>query len=308
VNVVRTTDARRLEWHVAATDTAAASRRREVSTTSLSTAASRRVFFGVCASLFIASAALMAVACVSMSAMGETPMPGGWSMSMTWSRMCGQTWPRAAASFIGMWIVMMVAMMLPSLAPMLWRYHETAGRLGHSRAGRLTACVGLGYFMVWAALGAAVFPPGAALAGLAMQWPAFARSVPVAIGAAVLIAGMLQFSAWKARHLACCRDTLHCVVEQGRAPAAADAAHAWRHGLRHGLHCACCCAGSTAALLAAGMMDLRVMAAVTAAITAERLAPNGGRIARVIGAVVVAIGVVMLAHAFVRGAIAIAPR
>jgi hypothetical protein len=56
------------------------------------------------------------------------------------------------------------------------------------------------------------------------------------------------------------------------------------------------------------MMDLRVMAAVTAAITAERLAPNGGRVARMIGVVVVAIGGVMLAHAFVRGAIAIAPR
>jgi predicted metal-binding membrane protein len=204
---------------------------------------------------------------------------------------------------------MMVAMMLPSLAPMLWRYHETVGRLGHSRAGRLTACAGVGYFVVWAALGAAAFPPGAAFVALVMQWPAFARSVPVAIGAVVLIAGMLQFSVWKARHLACSRETLHCVVvEQGRASAPADIAHAWRYGLRHGLHCACCCAGSTAVLLAAGMMDLRVMAAVTAAITAERLAPNGARVARVIGAIVVVIGLLMLAHAFVSGAIAAASR
>ena len=266
------------------------------------------MFLGISALLFIASATVTAIACISMSAMGDTPMPGGWSMSMTWSRVCGQTWPRAAASFLGMWIVMMVAMMLPSLAPMLWRYHETVGRLGHSRAGRLTACAGIGYFVVWAALGAAAFPPGAAFAALAMQWPAFARSVPMAIGAVVLIAGMLQFSAWKARHLACCRETLHCVVEQGRASAPADIAHAWRLGLRHGLHCACCCAGSAAVLLAAGMMDLRVMAAVTAAITAERLAPNGERVARVIGAIVVAIGLSMLARAFVSGAIAAALR
>jgi len=51
--------------------------------------------------------------------MGEMPMPGGWTMSMAWMRMPGQTWPGAAASFLGMWIVMMVAMMLPSLVPML---------------------------------------------------------------------------------------------------------------------------------------------------------------------------------------------
>jgi predicted metal-binding membrane protein len=266
------------------------------------------VFFAISALLFIASAALTAIACVSMSAMGDTPMPGGWSMSMTWSRMCGQTWPRAAASFIGMWLVMMVAMMLPSLAPMLWRYHETVGRLGHSRAGRLTACVGIGYFAVWAALGAAVFPPGAAFAALAMQWPAFARSVPVAIGAGVVIAGMLQFSAWKTRHLACCRDTSPCVVDEGRALAAANLAHAWRYGMRHGQHCVCCCAGSTVVLFAAGIMDLRVMAAVTAAITAERLAPSGRRVARVIGAIVVVIGLAMLARAFVSSAIATVPR
>jgi len=281
VNVVRTTDAGPRERHAAA---------------SVSTSASRRLFFGVSALLFIASAALTAIVCVSMSAMGDMPMPGGWSMSMTWSRMCGQTWPRAAASFLGMWIVMMAAMMLPSLAPTLWRYHESALRPGQSRAGHLTACAGAGYFVVWVALGAAVFPPGAALAALAMQWPAFARSVPVMTGALVLLAGMLQLSSWKARHLACGRDRFDCVVQRRHALAAAHV-HAWRDGLRHGVHCACCCAGLTAALLAVGMMDLRAMAAVTAAITAERVAPNGERVARAIGAIVVMIGLSMLARA-----------
>ena len=57
-----------------------------------------------------------------MSAMGGMTMPGGWTMSMMWMRMPGLTWPGTAASFLGMWVVMMVAMMLPSLAPMLWRY------------------------------------------------------------------------------------------------------------------------------------------------------------------------------------------
>ncbi len=89
---------------------------------------SERAFFGVSALLFAASAAATIVWCTSMSAMGGMPMPGGWTMSMAWMRMPGQTWPGAAASFVGMWIVMMVAMMLPSVVPMLWRYRQVVQR------------------------------------------------------------------------------------------------------------------------------------------------------------------------------------
>ena len=85
---------------------------------------SQRAFFGVSALLFAASAALTIAWSASMSAMGGMPMPGGWTMSMAWMRMPGQTWTGAAVSFLGMWVVMMVAMMLPSLAPMLWRYRQ----------------------------------------------------------------------------------------------------------------------------------------------------------------------------------------
>ena len=72
--------------------------------------ASQRAFFGVSALLFPASAAVTIVWCASMSAMGETPMPGGWRMSMAWMRMLGKTWSGAAASLLAMWVVMMVAM------------------------------------------------------------------------------------------------------------------------------------------------------------------------------------------------------
>src|SRR5918992_5846372 len=102
------------------------------------------MFPGVLALLFVASAALTIVWSTSMSAMGEMSMPGGWTMSMAWMLMPGQTWPGAAASFLGMWVVMMVAMMLPSLAPILWRYREAVGTSGETRLGRLTALVGVG--------------------------------------------------------------------------------------------------------------------------------------------------------------------
>src|SRR5215467_11873883 len=80
-----------------------------------------QAFWGVSALLFAASTAATVVWCRSMSAMGEMEMPGGWTMSMAWMRMPGQTWLGAAASFLGMWILMMVAMFLPTLLPILRR-------------------------------------------------------------------------------------------------------------------------------------------------------------------------------------------
>jgi predicted metal-binding membrane protein len=254
--------------------------------------ASQHAFFGVSALLFAASAAVTAVWCAAMSGMGEMPMPGGWTMSMAWMRMPGQTWPGAAASFLGMWVAMMVAMMLPSFVPMLWRYRQAVGRTGGTRLGRLIALVGVAYFFVWTVFGMAVFLLGVALAAVDMQLPAAARAVPIAVGVVVLIAGALQFTAWKAHHLACCREA---PVHGRTLPADADTA--WRQGVRLGLHCGLCCANLMAILLVMGVMDLRAMALVTAAITVERLAPAGERVARAVGTVVVGAGLFLIARA-----------
>jgi predicted metal-binding membrane protein len=191
-----------------------------------------------------------------------------------------------------MWVVMMVAMMLPGLVPMLWRYRQAVSRTSETRLGRLTALVGVGYFFVWTVFGMAAFPLGVVLAETEMQQPVLARAVPIAAGVVVLIAGSFQFTAWKARHLVCCREApgRGCTLP-------ADAGTAWRHGLRLGLHCGYCCAGLMAILLVIGVMDLRAMAVVAAAITVERIAPAGERVARATGAVVVAAGLFLIARA-----------
>jgi predicted metal-binding membrane protein len=252
----------------------------------------QRAFLSVGALLFAASAAVTIAWCAAMSAMGGMAMPGGWTMSMAWMRMPGQTWPTAAVSFLAMWAVMMAAMMLPSLLSMLWRYRQAVGRTGEMRLGFLTVLVGAGYFFVWTAVGMAIFPLAVALAAVSMELPALARGVPVAAGGVVLIAGALQFTEWKARHLACCREA------PGRdRQLPADAGTAWRHGVSLGLHCSACCANLTAILLVLGVMDLGAMAVVTVAITAERLAPAGERIARVLGAVAVGAGLVLIVRA-----------
>jgi predicted metal-binding membrane protein len=251
----------------------------------------KHVFFGASALLFAASAVLTTQMSTSMSSMGEMLMPGGWTMSMTWMRMPGQTWPGVAAAFVGMWTVMMVAMMLPSLVPVLWRYREAVVRTGQTRAGLLTTLVGAGYFVVWIVLGIAAFPLGVTLTGIAMRQPELSQAVPLGIGAVVLIAGALQFTAWKMRQLACCREA--------SAPTTLppSASSAWRHGVRFGFQCGPCCANLMVILLVVGVMDLRAMAVVTAAITIERLVPAGERVARAIGVIVVGAGLVMIVRA-----------
>jgi predicted metal-binding membrane protein len=242
--------------------------------------------------VFIASAAVTIAWCASMSGMRAMSMPGGWTMSMAWMRMPGQTWPGLAASFLGMWVVMMVAMMLPSLVPMLGRYRQAVGTAGEARLGWLTTLVGVGYFAVWTLFGVAAFALGVALAEATMQVRALSHAVPFAAGAVVVIAGVFQLTGWKAQQLARCKEA----PGRGRT-LPADAGTAWRHGLRLGAHCSYSSANLMAILLVIGVMDLLLMAVVTAAITLERVAPSGERIARAIGFVIVAAGLFLIARA-----------
>jgi predicted metal-binding membrane protein len=145
---------------------------------------------------------------------------------------------------------------------------------------------------VWTGFGAAAVPLGGALAMIAMRQPALAGTVPLVAGVVVLIAGCFQFTAAKARHLACCREA------PGHGRRLPDGAGgAWRHGLALGLHCVRCCAGPMLVLLVIGVTDLRAMVVVAAAITAKRLAPAGERVARAIGVLGVGAGLFLIARA-----------
>jgi predicted metal-binding membrane protein len=244
----------------------------------------RNAFVGVSALLFAASAVASIRWADAMSAMDGIPMAGGWTLSAAWTPMCGQSWSRAAASFVGMWTLMMAAMMLPSLAPTLWRYAQAPGTRGEPGVTRLTAMAAVGYFCVWTIIGALVFVLGAALAAAAMQVPGIARAVPGSAAMLVVLAGVFQFTTWKARQLARCRGREH------QASDGANVASAWRYGVSLGLQCSRACAGLTVLLLVIGVMDLRAMVLVTATVTAERLAPPRLRVAWTIGAMLIAAG------------------
>jgi predicted metal-binding membrane protein len=136
------------------------------------------------------------------------------------------------------------------------------------------------------------FPVGVAVTEIEMKQPALARTVPMAVGVIVLIAGLLQLSDRKAYHLACCRE----LPGRGRLlPASAGVA--WRHGLQLAVHCVYCCAGPMVLLLAIGVMDFRAMSVVTVAMTVERLAPAGERLAHAIGVVIIGAGLFLITRA-----------
>lgn len=228
--------------------------------------------------------------------MGDVSMPGGWTLSMMWMRMPGQTWPGAAAMFLAMWTAMTAVMMAPSLAQSLWRYHREAVRAAATSPNWLTALVSTSYLLTWTIAGVIAFALGASLAAVALRFPVLARVGPVTAGVVVVAAGVLQRSAWKARHLASCREWPPRV-----APYRAGHGEAWQYGLHLGVHCACSCAPLMAVGVVLGVMNVAVMGLLAVAVSAERLAPAGARVARGAGTFVMVVGTLLVIRAAAMG-------
>lgn len=249
------------------------------------------VFFGTVALLFAAATIVTILSSAAMESMGAMPMAGGWLLSGIWLPLCGQSWLETAACFLGMWLAMTTAMMLPSLAPLLWRYREGAFATGANRPSGLAALMGTSYFAVWTGFGLLAFLLGASLAQAALQFPSLGRLGPLAGAVVILIAGLAQASRWKASLLANCHAAARGSQTHSDAMAAVGA------GAILGLRCCLSCLGLMAALAAAGLMDLRLMAGVTIAITAERLLPAETRVADTIGVLMATTGLLLLVQA-----------
>jgi predicted metal-binding membrane protein len=215
------------------------------------------------------------------------------AMSMHGGSATHAAWAATGVAFLGMWIVMTAVMMLPSAIPMLERYRRAVRGAAGVRLAWLTALAGAGYWLVWIAIGAVVFPLDVALSALLAAVPALGRAAPLGAALVVVVAGAYQLTAWKARRLACCREV------RGAATPALDAGAriAWRHGVGLGVRCARSCANLMAIPLVLGVMDLRAMAAAGLVIAAERLAPAGYRVAHGVGVVAVAAGLVLIVRA-----------
>ncbi|HWY31543.1 MAG TPA: DUF2182 domain-containing protein [Candidatus Acidoferrum sp.] len=245
-------------------------------------------FFVFSGLAFAASAAGTIYFCRSMS--GGMDMPGGWTMSMMWMRMPGQTWTASAAMFLLAWLAMMMAMMLPSTLPMLLNYRRSLITPNPARAGLLLLLTAGGYFFVWLAVGAVVYATGVILALAEMRSADFSRVVPLLSGATLALAGCIQFTSWKMTALRQCRcaDVSMAPLAHGKSFAA------WRHGFSKGVSCTVCCSGLMLTLVALGAMNLTVMTIVAGLIAVEKLLPKPEVIVRISGVAALGAGLVMM--------------
>jgi predicted metal-binding membrane protein len=246
-------------------------------------------FIVVCAMAFVASVAATVYFCRSMS--GGMEMPGGWTMSMMWMRMPGQTWTASAAMFMLMWLAMMVAMMLPSALPMLLNFRQFFPGNENRNLGAPVIFAASGYFLVWQVFGAAVYLAGMifALATMHLEW--LSRMVPALSGAALMAAGVIQLTAWKMSGLRQCRISGCAELPGGDALKAG-----WCHGLKQGAVCFICCLAPMLALLALGAMNLMVMILIAATIATEKLVSKPEPFVRIFGIAALIIGAIAIAR------------
>ena len=215
----------------------------------------------------------------------ETEMSGGWTMSMMWMRMHGQTWFVSAMSFLFMWLAMMVAMMMPSALPMFLKTRRQSASL---------CCMASGYFAIWLAAGAGVYALGVAFAAVAMRSELFSRAVPWLLGASLIAAGAAQFTRWKMTHLLRCRSPFGCAISCPQYETG------FRLGCKQGVACCVCCAAPMTIQLALGIMNPLVMIVVAIVIAAEKLLPRPATVARLIGTAEIFVGAVSFCVVFLR--------
>jgi predicted metal-binding membrane protein len=221
----------------------------------------------------------------------------GWTVSGAMgesNRMAGMVSPLTLEIpvLLLMWWLMMAAMMLPSAAPAILLY----GRVRQQRGGTATIAASWvflsGYLLAWLMLSehATVLQFLATEFGLLHPMTMQATSKSLA-GATLIAAGVYQ---WLPAKDAC---LTHC-----RSPAAFLARHwlpgaggALRLGLKHGLYCAGCCWLLMALLFVGGVMNFLWIAALTALVAAEKLAPRGKFTARTAGVILVLWGLTEIA-------------
>jgi predicted metal-binding membrane protein len=208
-----------------------------------------------------------------------TMMPGAWDVSY-WLTM------------LVMWWVMMVAMMVPSAAPMIllygrvYRHGQTRGQIPGSLAP--TAVFAAGYLAVWLAFSIAATALQFALEYAGLVHGMWMWSMSRWLTAALLVAaGLFQLTPLKSACLAHCRSPaafLAQYFQPGRAGA-------FRLGLVHGAYCLGCCWALMLLLFAAGIMNLVWIAGLAILVLVEKVAPFGARLATVTAVALLGAGV-----------------
>lgn len=215
-----------------------------------------------------------------------------WAVTLLLARNMGNgpgTMGLALLPFLGLWVVMMAAMMLPSVAPVavLWTRAISGVSKGFERIVRMSGFL-TGYLLAWAAVGAVAFAALIGTGRLLTASPTAAKWLGVAI---FISAGSYQFTPWKDWCLRRCRSPLGALMYYiGFKGRSRDV----RVGLHHGATCAGCCWGLMILLIAVGVMNVAVMVALAVVIFAEKLWRYGKPFAQAVGVLLVVVGVLAI--------------
>jgi predicted metal-binding membrane protein len=216
---------------------------------------------------------------MSMAGMPMEPMP--WSTFY-------------AVLMFTMWWVMMIAMMVPSAAPMVLLFAAIKRKQTASVSPSVEAWIFLGgYLLIWAgfSLVAALAQWGLERAGLLSM--AMASTSAVLGGVILLAAGLYQFTPVKSACLRYCQSPVLFLSRHWRP----GAVGALGMGLRHGSYCLGCCWFLMALLFVSGVMNLVWIAGIALYVACEKLLPLGHRLSRAAGAALIVSGTIVLARA-----------
>jgi predicted metal-binding membrane protein len=193
-----------------------------------------------------------------------------------------------------MWVVMMVAMMLPSAAPMILMFTTIERRRPELRRIARTGIFILGYVTAWTTYSALAVIAQWGLHSAALLSPAMVSTSPYLGGALLIVAGVFQWTPFKAACLTSCRSPLAFLLSEWRE----GVRGALRMGVRHGIYCVGCCWALMALLFVAGVMNLAWVAGIAAFVLLEKAVPAGDRLGRVAGLVLVVAGGFVMAQAW----------
>jgi predicted metal-binding membrane protein len=205
-----------------------------------------------------------------MGQTGDMPMGDGGMASMP------------LPLFLGMWVTMMVAMMFPSVAPMVVIYSRFSSLRNHTH--RVTPIFVGGYLLAWTLVGFLAY--GVYMGSTSLLAGLSPRSAAVVGGCALVLAGGYQLTRYKSVCLRHCRTPMDFMLH-------------WRSGSRgglymgvhHGLFCLGCCWGLMLVLLTVGVTSLAWMGLVAAVIFVEKVLPFGWATAKVVGVVLIGLGI-----------------
>ncbi|MDX1757747.1 MAG: DUF2182 domain-containing protein [Marinobacter sp.] len=198
-----------------------------------------------------------------------------------------QAWtPDYFVMMLLMWVIMMIAMMVPSATPMILLYRRVASFNQLPGANLGTWLFVAGYLTIWTVFSLVATTLQWLLEALAVLTPMMKSQNALFSGVVLILTGLYQWSPLKEACLRHCRGPLAFVTSHWRP----GLAGAWRMGLEHGGYCVGCCVLLMALLFVGGIMDLAVIALIAILVLLEKVLPGGRLLARVLGSLAIALG------------------